>query len=103
MTVSLSQGGLGLGAMWGQETATEMLAAAGLDDVQVHRIEEDPVNCCYVAGDQIRRPSRERRPTCRQHLTPSGFEPGSLVISLGHSRQFGDNRLGGQTPYQPAK
>jgi 2-polyprenyl-3-methyl-5-hydroxy-6-metoxy-1,4-benzoquinol methylase len=49
MTVSLSQGGEGLGAVWGQERAREMLAAAGFQDVQVHRIEEDPVNCCYVA------------------------------------------------------
>ncbi len=49
MAVSLSQDGEGLGAMWGQEKAEEMLAAAGLEDVQVHRIEEDPINCCYVA------------------------------------------------------
>ena len=49
MAVSLSQDGEGLGAMWGQEKAEEMLAAAGLKDVQVHRIEEDPINCCYVA------------------------------------------------------
>jgi 2-polyprenyl-3-methyl-5-hydroxy-6-metoxy-1,4-benzoquinol methylase len=49
MTVSLSQNGEGLGAMWGQEKARAMLAAAGLMGVQVHRIPEDPVNCCYVA------------------------------------------------------
>ena len=49
MTVSLSQGGEGLGAVWGQETAKVMLAAAGFQDVQVHRIQEDPVNCCYIA------------------------------------------------------
>jgi 2-polyprenyl-3-methyl-5-hydroxy-6-metoxy-1,4-benzoquinol methylase len=49
VTVSLSQGGEGLGAVWGQERAKEMLAAAGFQDVQVHRIEEDPVNCCYIA------------------------------------------------------
>ena len=49
MTVSLAQDGEGLGAMWGQEKAEEMLAAAGLEGLQVHRIEEDPINCCYVA------------------------------------------------------
>lgn len=49
MTVSLAQGGVGLGAMWGQEVAERMLADAGLGDFQMHRIEEDPVNCCYVA------------------------------------------------------
>ena len=49
MTVSLSQNGEGLGAMWGQEKAKEMLTAAGLEDTQVYQIEDDPVNCCYVA------------------------------------------------------
>ena len=49
MTVSLARDGEGLGAMWGQEKAEEMLAAAGLTNLQVHRIEEDPVNCCYIA------------------------------------------------------
>ena len=49
MTVSLSQKGEGMGAMWGQEKAKTMLVAAGLSQVQVHRIEEDPVNCAYVA------------------------------------------------------
>ena len=29
MTVSLAQGGAGLGAVWGEETAREMLPAAG--------------------------------------------------------------------------
>jgi SAM-dependent methyltransferases len=49
MTVSLSQNGEGLGAMWGQEKAKQMLATAGLVGTQVHRIDEDPVSCCYVA------------------------------------------------------
>jgi len=49
MAVSLSQGGEGLGAMWGQEKAEEMLAAAGFQDIQVHRIEEAIINCCYIA------------------------------------------------------
>ena len=49
MTVSLAQGGEGLGAMWGLEKAEDMLAAAGLENLQVHQIEEDPLNCCYIA------------------------------------------------------
>src|SRR5205085_3599021 len=49
MTVSLSQNGQGLGAMWGREKAEEMLAAAGLEVTRVYRTEEDPVNCWYVA------------------------------------------------------
>ena len=49
MTVSLAQDGVGLGAVWGQEKATEMLAAAGLVGTQIHRLPEDPLNCCYFA------------------------------------------------------
>ncbi len=49
MTVSLAQNGQGLGAMWGQEKATAMLTDAGFSDIQVHRIPEDPINCCYFA------------------------------------------------------
>lgn len=52
MTVSLSQDGEGLGAMWGREKAEQMLADAGLTELRVHRIEEDPVNCCYIATKQ---------------------------------------------------
>lgn len=48
MTVSLAQNGAGLGAVWGQQKATEMLAAAGLVDPVIHRVPEDPLNCCYI-------------------------------------------------------
>ena len=47
MTVSLAQDGVGLGAMWGQEKAQEMLSAAGFSGATVHQIDEDPINCCY--------------------------------------------------------
>jgi hypothetical protein len=43
--VSLSQSGEGLGAMWGQEKAKAMLAAAGFGGIEVHRIVEGPVTC----------------------------------------------------------
>jgi hypothetical protein len=49
MTVSLSQSGDALGAMWGREKAKEMLATAGFAGTEVYQVEEDPVNCCYVA------------------------------------------------------
>jgi 2-polyprenyl-3-methyl-5-hydroxy-6-metoxy-1,4-benzoquinol methylase len=49
MSVSLSQGGRGLGAAWGEELALEMLAAAGLEDVGVHRLEHDIMNNWYGA------------------------------------------------------
>ena len=49
MSVSLAAGGPGLGAMWGQEKATEMLAAAGFTDVRVTELPHDPINYYYVA------------------------------------------------------
>lgn len=49
MTVSLAEGGLGLGTMWGERTAREMLAAAGFSSVELREIEEDIVNNYYIA------------------------------------------------------
>ncbi|MFW6057552.1 MAG: class I SAM-dependent methyltransferase [Persicimonas sp.] len=50
MTVSLAQGGEGLGTMWGWETAVEMLEEAGFGDVEVHEFEEDIQNCFFVCS-----------------------------------------------------
>ncbi len=47
--VSIGQGGPGLGAMWGVETAEEYLAAAGFASVETHRILHDPINAYFVA------------------------------------------------------
>jgi 2-polyprenyl-3-methyl-5-hydroxy-6-metoxy-1,4-benzoquinol methylase len=49
MTVSLAQGGEGLGTMWGEETAQECLIRAGFTTVQVHHLEGDPMHAFYVA------------------------------------------------------
>ena len=49
MTVSLAQGGAGLGAMWGEEMARQMLADAGFATVDVMRVEGDILNSYYVA------------------------------------------------------
>ena len=48
MTVSLAQGGEGLGACWGEERARELLAEAGFTSVEVSRVEGDPLNAYYV-------------------------------------------------------
>jgi 2-polyprenyl-3-methyl-5-hydroxy-6-metoxy-1,4-benzoquinol methylase len=48
MTVSLAQGGEGLGACWGQEKARELLAEAGFASVDVSKVEGDPLNAYYV-------------------------------------------------------
>ena len=48
MTVSLAQGGVGLGTMWGDQVAREMLGAAGFGRVESHTLEHDPFNAYYV-------------------------------------------------------
>lgn len=48
MTVSLAQGGEGLGAMWGREKALEYFNAAGFSEVEVHELEHDFQNYWYV-------------------------------------------------------
>ena len=48
MTVSLASGGEGLGAMWGEQKARELLAEAGFGSVEVHRLEHDIQNYYYV-------------------------------------------------------
>lgn len=49
MTVSLAQGGTGLGAAWGRQTATRMLHEAGFGAVEVREVEGDFINTYYVA------------------------------------------------------
>jgi ubiquinone/menaquinone biosynthesis C-methylase UbiE len=48
MTVSLAQGGDGLGAMWGEQTARELLTEAGFSSVDVHLLDHDPFNAYFV-------------------------------------------------------
>jgi len=48
MTVSLAQGGKGLGAMWGKELACEMLKEAGFCEIEVKELPHDPINYYYI-------------------------------------------------------
>jgi ubiquinone/menaquinone biosynthesis C-methylase UbiE len=48
MTVSLAQGGEGLGAMWGEEKTKEYLSRAGFRSVQVNKLAHDIQNNWYV-------------------------------------------------------
>ncbi len=48
MTVSLAQGGEGLGAMWGEEKAREMLKEAGFTKVEVKQLPHDFQNSYYI-------------------------------------------------------
>lgn len=49
MTVSLAQGGEGLGAMWGRERATRLLREAGFNQIEVQTLEHDPQNDYYIS------------------------------------------------------
>jgi SAM-dependent methyltransferase len=49
MTVSLAQGGEGLGAMWGVEKAEELLREAGFGTLAFERLEHDMQNVYVVA------------------------------------------------------
>jgi 2-polyprenyl-3-methyl-5-hydroxy-6-metoxy-1,4-benzoquinol methylase len=49
MTVSLAQDGEGLGAMWGEEKAKEMLEKAGFNKVEVEQLPHDFQNYYYIA------------------------------------------------------
>lgn len=55
--ISLGQGGVGLGTMWGWETAAAMLHEAGFREVQRHVLPHDPMNVWFVAR-------YDRRPVC---------------------------------------
>jgi hypothetical protein len=48
MTVSLAQGGEGVGAMWGEEMTREYLKKAGFSSVQKNELVHDIQNNWYV-------------------------------------------------------
>lgn len=48
MTVSLAQGGAGLGTVWGEQVARQMLADAGFGSVETASVAGDPLNLYYV-------------------------------------------------------
>lgn len=49
MTVSLAQGGAGLGACWGEELALKMLEDAGFKNVEVKLLEHDFINSYFIS------------------------------------------------------
>ena len=49
MTVSLAQGGAGLGTCWGRELAEKMLNKAGFANVRVEKLPHDDMNYYYIA------------------------------------------------------
>ena len=49
MTVSLAEGGMGLGAMWGEQKAREMLRDAGFTSVEAAPVDGDILNMYFIA------------------------------------------------------
>lgn len=50
MTVSLAADGMGLGTMWGEQKARQMLADAGFTSVELKHVEGDILNNYYIAA-----------------------------------------------------
>ena len=50
MTVSLADGGMGLGTMWGEQTARKMLAEAGFTSIDAVHLNGDEVNAYIIAS-----------------------------------------------------
>jgi 2-polyprenyl-3-methyl-5-hydroxy-6-metoxy-1,4-benzoquinol methylase len=50
MTVSLASNGEGLGTMWGEQKARQMLAEAGFTQLEVKQVEDDIFNNYYIAS-----------------------------------------------------
>lgn len=48
MIVSLAQGGAGVGAVWGEERAREMLQAAGFPQIEVRLLAHDFQNAFFI-------------------------------------------------------
>ena len=49
MTVSLADSGMGLGAMWGEQKALQMLSDAGFTSVDVKHVDGDIANAYFIA------------------------------------------------------
>jgi SAM-dependent methyltransferase len=50
MTVSLAEGGAGLGAMWGREKAVELLRDAGFNHIEMRSLVHDILNRYYIVS-----------------------------------------------------
>jgi SAM-dependent methyltransferase len=57
MTVSLAQGGAGLGTAWGEQVALALLSAAGFGSVEVYDAPGDPGNAIFVTHRPSEAPS----------------------------------------------
>ena len=49
MTVSLAEDGMGLGTMWGEQKAREMLRDAGFSSIEVVHVDGDLLSTYFIA------------------------------------------------------
>lgn len=61
MTVSLAQGGAGLGTMWGEELAEQMLNEAGFAQVCRHKLPHDMMNVYFTAAKPAVQTARQQQ------------------------------------------
>lgn len=59
LTVSLADGGAGLGTAWGEQVALRMLADAGFGEVAVHDAPADPGNAVFVTAKPHTEPAAQ--------------------------------------------
>jgi SAM-dependent methyltransferase len=52
LTVSLAVGGVGLGAVWGEQLALRMLAEAGFGGIEIRRVHGDIINNYYICASE---------------------------------------------------
>lgn len=55
MEVSLAEDGAGLGTAWGRELACEMLGETGFEGIEVHGMDDDPLNVIYTCRRPVSR------------------------------------------------
>ena len=91
MTVSLADGGMGLGTMWGEQTARQLLREAGFTSVEATRLDGDIVNTYIIASKDLTlaeadSPHRWIRPAwaapARDFAPRSQPEPGARTSAI---------------------
>jgi 2-polyprenyl-3-methyl-5-hydroxy-6-metoxy-1,4-benzoquinol methylase len=53
MTVSLADGGMGLGTMWGEQKAQDMLREAGFTTIRTEHVDGDVTSTYYIASKDL--------------------------------------------------
>ena len=82
MTVSLADGGMGLGTMWGEQTARKMLGEAGFTSVEADAVDGDIVNAYIIATKAERHPDWASSGVRASHSIPDVRHVEDVVVVL---------------------